>query len=324
MSISTIVKKHIASDMEQFDTFFREEIKSQAYLLNLIAKYILKTKGKQLRPMLVFLSAKLNGEINQSTYSAAFMIELMHTATLVHDDVVDDSLQRRGWFSINALWKNKIAVLVGDFFLAKGLLHAVKHKEFDLLEIVSDAVKEMSEGELLQIEKSRLLDITEEVYFEIIKKKTATLLSAAMMAGAKSVKADDASLLRMKEIGNFIGLAFQIKDDIFDYEQSNIIGKPYGNDIKEQKLTLPLIYALNHSSNSEKKWIMSIIKKHNTNAKKVKELVDYVKAKGGIQYAISRMNELKQQAIAKLSEYPESDIRSSFEALLHYITDREK
>lgn len=319
-----LVKKTVKSELDHFEVFFKSEIKSQAYLLDVITKYILRTKGKQMRPMLVFLSAKLNGSVCQSTFSGAFLVELMHTATLVHDDVVDDSLTRRSFFSINALWKNKVAVLVGDYFLAKGLLHAVKNKEFVLLEIVSDAVREMSEGELLQIEKARMLDITEDVYFEIIRKKTATLIAAAMLVGANSVTDDKIKLETMRNIGNLIGLAFQIKDDIFDYEHSSIIGKPAGNDIKEQKLTLPLIYVLKHADDDKKKWIMSVVRKHNTNAKKVKELVDYVKIHGGIDYAVSKMNDLRDQAIGLLDIYPDSTVKNAMTELILYVTEREK
>ena len=320
----SIVKKIIKPELDHFDSFFRNEIKSQAYLLDIITKYILRTKGKQMRPMLVFLSAKLNGDVCQSTFSGAFLIELMHTATLVHDDVVDDSLMRRRFFSINALWKNKVAVLIGDYFLAKGLLHAVKHKEFKLLEIVSDAVREMSEGELLQIEKARLLDITEEIYYEIIRKKTATLISAAMLVGASSVTEDKKKQDAMKQIGELIGLAFQIKDDIFDYEHSGLVGKPAGNDIKEQKLTLPIIHVLKKAPADEKKWILSIVKKHNTNAKKVKELVDYVKNKGGVDYAILKMNELRDKAIEHLSIYHDSKVKDAMKELILYVTERDK
>ena len=277
-----------------------------------------------MRPMLVFLSAKLNGEVCQSTYSAAFMVELMHTATLVHDDVVDDSLTRRSFFSINALWKNKVAVLVGDFFLAKGLLHAIRNKEYTLLDIVSDAVKDMSEGELLQIEKSRMLDITEEVYIEIITKKTATLIAASMVAGAASVTTDRDKLDKMKRVGVLIGQAFQIKDDIFDYEKTSFTGKPSGNDIKEQKLTLPLIYVLRNCNSKEKDWIISTVKKHSTNIHKVTEIVEFVKARGGIDYSVKRMNELRNEALELLAEYPDTEVKEAFIELIHYITERDK
>jgi octaprenyl-diphosphate synthase len=318
------IRKSISSELQEFETFFKFEIKSQAYLLDTITKYILKTKGKQMRPMLVFLSAKLHGGVTKSTYSAAFLVELMHTATLIHDDVVDDSLTRRGLFSVNALWKNKIAVLVGDFFLSKGLLHAVREKEFALLEIVSDAVKEMSEGELIQMQKARMLNITEEVYYEIIEKKTASLMAAAMQAGARSVTENIDDLAKIKEMGILLGLAFQIKDDIFDYEQVNLIGKPTGNDIKERKITLPLLYVLKHASIKEKEWIFSIIKKHNTDSQKVKSLIAFVREKGGIDYSINKMNELKEKAITLLHSYPQSESRDAFEGLIHYITDRKK
>lgn len=316
------IKKSISFELKEFDTFFKTEIKSQAYLLDTITKYVLKSKGKQMRPMLVFLSAKLFGDITKSTYSAAFMVELMHTATLIHDDVVDDSTTRRGLFSVNALWKNKIAVLVGDFFLAKGLLHSVKYKEFALLEIVSDAVKEMSEGELIQIEKARLLNITEEIYFQIIEKKTASLIAAAMLAGARSVTEKEIDLENIKKLGILLGIAFQIKDDIFDYEQVNFIGKPTGNDIKERKITLPLLFVLKNASSKEKDWIWSIIKKHNNDSSKVAQLIAFVKEKGGIDYANQRMNDLKNEALSLLHSYPQSANRDAFEGLIHYVTER--
>jgi len=318
------IKKSISNELNEFETFFKTEIKSQAYLLNTITKYILKTKGKQMRPMLVFLSAKLHGNISKSTYSAAFLVELMHTATLIHDDVVDDSMTRRGLFSVNALWKNKIAVLVGDFFLSKGLLHAINNKEFKLLEIVSDAVKEMSEGELIQMEKARMLNITEEIYFEVIEKKTASLIAAAMLAGASSVSENNTDLEKIKKIGILIGLAFQIKDDIFDYEQVNLIGKPTGNDIKERKITLPLLYVISKANKEDKKWIYSTLKKYNNDTMKVKALIDFVKTNGGIEYSINKMNNLKTEALNLLKTYPESDAREAFEGLIHYITERNK
>jgi len=318
------IKKSISKELQEFETFFKTEIKSQAYLLDTITKYILKTKGKQMRPMLVFLSAKLHGNISKSTYSAAFLIELMHTATLIHDDVVDDSLTRRGLFSVNALWKNKIAVLVGDFFLSKGLLHAVKEKEFTLLEIVSDAVREMSEGELIQMEKARMLNINEETYFDIIEKKTASLIAAAMLAGTRSVTDNEEHLAKIKRIGILLGLAFQIKDDIFDYEQVSIIGKPTGNDIKERKITLPLIYVIRNASSDDKKWILNIIKKHNTESAKVKSLIEFVRKNGGIDYSINKMNELRDEALGLLASYPQTEARDAFEGLINYITERKK
>jgi len=318
------IKKSISKELQEFETFFKTEIKSQAYLLDTITKYILKTKGKQMRPMLVFLSAKLHGNISKSTYSAAFLIELMHTATLIHDDVVDDSLTRRGLFSVNALWKNKIAVLVGDFFLSKGLLHAVKEKEFTLLEIVSDAVREMSEGELIQMEKARMLNINEETYFDIIEKKTASLIAAAMLAGTRSVTDNEEHLTKIKRMGILLGLAFQIKDDIFDYEQVSIIGKPTGNDIKERKITLPLIYVIRNASSEDKKWILNIIKKHNTESAKVKSLIEFVRKNGGIDYSINKMNELRDEALGLLASYPQTEARDAFEGLINYITERKK
>jgi octaprenyl-diphosphate synthase len=275
-----------------------------------------------MRPAFVFLSAKLHGETNRSSHTAAAMIELLHTATLIHDDVVDEAYERRGFFSINALWKNKIAVLTGDFLLAKGLLLAVEEKEFDLLKIVSDSVQEMSEGELLQIEKSRKLNITEEVYFEIIRKKTATLISSCCGAGAKSAGADDKTVERMMLFGKYVGIAFQIKDDIFDYQSKNLIGKPTGNDIKEKKLTLPLIHVLNNVSSSDKKKYLRIINRHNNNSKKVKEVIDFVTKNGGIDYSHTKMIEYKQKALDILSEFPDSKAKQSLSELVEYTTER--
>ncbi|MBK8805537.1 MAG: polyprenyl synthetase family protein [Bacteroidales bacterium] len=325
MSDINKIKKPIVDELESFNSFFSSEIKSSARLLNIITKFLLKQKGKQLRPILVFLSAKLCGEVNKSTHSAALLIELMHTATLIHDDVVDVAYKRRGLFSINALWKNKVAVLIGDYFLAKGLLHAVKHKEYSILEIVSDAVKEMSEGELLQIEKARFLDINKEIYFEIIKKKTATLIAAALSAGARSVNADPTDIAKLKELGMYIGIAFQIKDDILDYEgNSGIMGKSAGNDIKEQKITLPLIHLLETSSFKDKKQIKYIIRKQNNNPDKVKWLVNEVISKGGIESAHKTMMEFKDKASKILSEFPKNEAHQSLSLVLDYITQRNK
>lgn len=269
--------------MELFETKFREAMSSKVALLNRITYYIVNRKGKQMRPMFVFLTAKMlsNGEVNERTYRGASVIELIHTATLVHDDVVDDSNKRRGFFSINALWKNKIAVLVGDYLLSKGLLLSIDHGDFDLLKIISVAVREMSEGELLQIEKARRLDITEEVYYDIIRQKTATLIAACCSLGACSVKPDSNDVEVFREFGELCGMAFQIKDDLFDYGEEKI-GKPTGIDIKEQKMTLPLIYALNNCSKSEKKWLINSVKNHNKDKKRVKEVIAFVKKKWGI------------------------------------------
>ena len=282
-------------------------------------------KGKQMRPMFVFLVAKMvsRGEISERTYRGASVIELIHTATLVHDDVVDESNRRRGFFSINALWKNKIAVLVGDYLLSKGLLLSIDNNDFDLLKIISVAVREMSEGELLQIEKARKLDITERVYYDIIRQKTATLIAACCSLGAASVKPDSEDIERMREFGELIGMAFQIKDDLFDYSDDKI-GKPTGIDIKEQKMTLPLIYALNQATKEEKRWLINSIKNHNKDQKRVKEVIAFVKKKGGLQYAIDKMKEFQKMALGKLDYYPESEYRNSLELMVNYVIDRKK
>lgn len=324
MSAQKKIKATIADEMKIFEKHFRSSVKSNVSLLNLITRYIIKRKGKQMRPMLVFLSAKLNGGITESTHNAAALIELLHTATLVHDDVVDEAYERRGFFSVNALWKNKISVLIGDYLLSRGLLLSVKHKEYDLLEIVSEAVKEMSEGELLQIEKSRKLDITEDVYFDIIQKKTAALISACTASGAKSAGADNDKVARMNEFGLNLGIAFQIKDDIFDYDKNNNIGKPSGNDIKEKKMTLPLIYALNNASGNEKKHIIKIIRKNSDNSKKVEEVIKFVKSKGGLEYAGKMMIEYKNKAREILETFPICDARNSLLELLEYTITRNK
>ncbi len=324
MSATDIIKAPISDEMKKFEPYFQSFMKSKTPLLDIITRYILKTKGKQMRPMLVFLSAKLTGVITESTYNAASFIELMHTATLIHDDVVDESHQRRGFFSINALWKNKIAVLIGDYFLAKGLLLAVEHNEFDLLRIVSEAVREMSEGELLQIEKARKLDITQDVYFQIITKKTATLIAACTASGAKSSGASDEVVEKMKQFGKYLGIAFQIKDDLFDYQPSGIIGKPTGNDIKEKKMTLPLIYVLNNASDKDRRHIMKLISKNNKNTKNVSEIVDFVKANGGLEYTRKKMEEYHSKAFEIVSQFSESDARTSMIEMVNYAINRKK
>ena len=300
-----------STEMELFEQKFSGSMSSKVALLNRITHYIVNRKGKQMRPMFVFLVAKLvsGGVTNDRSFSGASVIELIHTATLVHDDVVDDSNQRRGFFSINALWKNKIAVLVGDYLLSKGLLLSIDYEDFDLLKIISVAVREMSEGELLQIEKARNLDITEEVYYEIIRQKTATLIAACCALGACSVMPQSDHVEKMRMFGELIGMAFQIKDDLFDYGDT-AIGKPTGIDIKEQKMTLPLIYTLNTCSKDKKKWLINSVKNHNTNKKRVKEVIDFVKENGGLEYAISVMHDFKKKALAILSEYPDSDYRA--------------
>lgn len=318
------VKALIEPEMKEFEKFFKETVKTKVPLLDIIMNYIIRSKGKQMRPMFVFLTAKLFGNINQSTYTAATLIELMHTATLVHDDVVDDADKRRGFFSINALWKSKIAVLTGDYLLSKGLLIAIKNKEFELLEIVSEAVKEMAEGELIQIEKSRKLDITEETYFDIIYKKTATLIASCMAAGAKSANASDEDALKLKEFGKYAGIAFQIKDDLFDYQKTNLTGKPSGNDIQEKKMTLPLIYALNNTSRFEKNRILKIIQKHNTNKQKVAEVIEFVKENGGIKYTEQKMHEYKNKATEILLKFPSSASKDALIYMLEYVIKRKK
>ncbi|MEO6819472.1 MAG: polyprenyl synthetase family protein [Ginsengibacter sp.] len=314
-------KDLIAEELKIFEKKFAESVKSQTPLLDRIMKYIIKRKGKQLRPMFVFLSAKLHGPINESTYRAAALVELLHTATLVHDDVVDESLERRGFFSINALWKNKIAVLVGDYLLSKGLLVSTESGEFRHLQILSNAVKQMSEGELLQMEKARGLNLKEDVYFEIIKGKTASLLSSACGVGAWSTTNDEKILQRMQLFGEKTGIAFQIKDDLFDYGNADI-GKPTGNDLKEKKLTLPLIYTLNNIDAAERRKIIYIIKNQNKDPEKIKYVISKVVEYGGIQYATEKMNEYRDEALNILFEFPESDVRKGLEELVRYTTDR--
>ena len=311
--------------MELFEQKFSESMISRVALLNKITHYIVNRKGKQMRPMFVFLVAKMvsKGTVNERTYRGASVIELIHTATLVHDDVVDDSDRRRGFFSINALWKNKIAVLVGDYLLSKGLLLSIDNGDFDLLKIISVAVREMSEGELLQIEKARKLDITEDVYYEIIRQKTATLIAACCSLGACSVNGTEVEVEKMRKFGELIGMAFQIKDDLFDYGTAKI-GKPTGIDIKEQKMTLPLIYALNNSSPKEKAWVINSIKKHNKNSKRVKEVISFVKDKGGLEYAVNKMIAYQSEALILLNEYPESPYKSSLITMVDYVIERKK
>jgi octaprenyl-diphosphate synthase len=314
-------KNLIAEELRTFEKKFEAAVKSQTPLLDRIMKYIIKRKGKQLRPMFVFLSAKLHGPVNESTYRAAALVELLHTATLVHDDVVDESLERRGFFSINALWKNKIAVLVGDYLLSKGLLLATGAGDFKHLHILSEAVKQMSEGELLQMEKSRKLNLKEEIYFEIIKSKTASLLSSACSVGAWSTSKDEAIAEKMRLFGEKVGIAFQIKDDLFDYGNEDI-GKPTGNDIKEKKLTLPLIYALNTVERSTRNEMIYIIKNKNKGRKRIRFVLDNVISSGGITYAAKKMMEYRDEALSILYEFPESEIRNGLEELVRYTTDR--
>ncbi len=318
------IKAPIAEDFKAFRKIFRETVRSKVPLLDLIMRYILKTKGKQMRPMFVMYSAGILGNINEATYRAATMIELMHTATLVHDDVVDDSFQRRGRFSINYLWKNKIAVLAGDFLLSRGMLLALENKDYHLLEIISKAVKDMSEGELLQLEKARKLDISEEVYYEIIRKKTASLLASSMATGAASVTDDEEQVKKMHSIGENAGMAFQIKDDLFDLQAGNDSGKPTGVDIKEKKMTLPLIYLLQQSSRSEKRKIINIVKNDNENPEKVNWLIQQIKQSGGFDYSIKKMQEFNNRAIEILDSLPDNIYRQNMKKLINYNIERKK
>lgn len=325
MKIVEQIKQPISFEMELFEQKFLISMSSKVALLNRITHYIVKRKGKQMRPMFVFLVSKMvaNGEVSDRTYRGASVIELIHTATLVHDDVVDDSNRRRGFFSINALWKNKIAVLIGDFLLSKGLLLSIDNGDFDLLKIISIAVREMSEGELLQIEKARKLDITEEVYYEIIRQKTATLIAACCSLGAASIKPESKDVETMRKFGELIGMAFQIKDDLFDYGQEQI-GKPTGIDIKEQKMTLPLIHVLNNCTSKDKKWLINSIKNHNKDKKRVKEVIGFVKDNGGLEYAITKMKAFQAEALQILQNYPESEYKNSLELMVNYVIERKK
>ncbi len=324
MSGTDIIKTPIKEEMKKFEPYFRSQLKTKIPLLDIITNYVLRRKGKQMRPMLVFLAAKLNGTISDATYVSATLIELLHTATLIHDDVVDETYQRRGFFSINALWKSKIAVLVGDFFLSKGLITALETDQIGVLKVVSNAVKEMSEGELLQIEKSRKLDITEEVYYDIIRKKTATLIAACTRAGALSVEADDEKMEAMKAFGENLGIAFQIRDDLFDYEKNGMIGKPTGNDIKEKKLTLPLIHSLHNVDKKEQRRILSLIRRHHKNEKKVDEIIAFVKTNGGIEYTHQRMLEYSEKALDALAIYEESETKEALKTLVEFTIKRKK
>lgn len=317
------IQAPVADQMADFEKKFRQSMKSNVTLLDKIMTYIVKRKGKQMRPLFVFLTAGTTGEITEATYRGASLIELLHTATLVHDDVVDDSAYRRGFFSINALWKNKIAVLVGDFLLSRGMLLSIDNEDFDLLKLVSEAIREMSEGELLQMEKAKKLDITEEVYYDIIRQKTASLIKACCGVGAASVNADPVTIQTMGEFGEKVGMAFQIKDDLFDYGTQEI-GKPLGIDIREKKMTLPLIHALNQVSKSERKDIIRTIKKHSENTKKVNEVIDFVKEKKGLDYATSVMNTYHMDSIAMLKTFPDSPHRRSLEGLVQYTIERNK
>ncbi|MDX1476482.1 MAG: polyprenyl synthetase family protein [Saprospiraceae bacterium] len=317
------IKSPISKELEAFESHFKKAMKSQVALLDKIMYYIIRRKGKRVRPMFVFLSARMCGEIGPSTYTAASLIELLHTATLVHDDVVDDAHKRRGMFSINALWKNKIAVLVGDYLLSRGLLLAIDNNEFELLRIVSRAVKEMSEGELMQIEKARRLDITEEVYFEIIRQKTASLIASACAAGAASTTSDPALVEHMRKMGETIGLAFQIKDDLMDYGTDDI-GKPRAIDIKEKKLTLPIIHTLRNAPGPARRRILNTIRNHNTDHKKVGEVIRIVRETGGLDYTRTRMQELRDQALEMAGALPETQASQAMRELIAFVIDRKQ
>jgi octaprenyl-diphosphate synthase len=324
MSTINKIKSPIEQELKDFEPYFKKSLQSDIPLLSTILNFIYRSKGKQLRPIFVFLSAKLHGETNEFSQLAACSVELLHTATLVHDDVVDESYERRGTFSVNALWRNKLAVLVGDYILAKGLQLQLEHQKYNFLHLISRAVQDMAEGEILQMKKSRKLDINDEVYFEIIRKKTASLIATSMAIGAASVTGNDEIVEKMYRIGQDVGIAFQIKDDIFDYQAKGIIGKPTGNDIKEKKITLPLLYVLNNSESAERKRILSLIKHKNKNSSVVKELIQMVMEKGGLEYAEQKMNEFKEKAINGLKEFDDCEARRSLIELMDYITTRKQ
>ncbi|MES2373501.1 MAG: polyprenyl synthetase family protein [Bacteroidota bacterium] len=316
-----LAKKVLAEELNMFETHFKEAVKSRIRTLDKIMQYIVRRKGKQMRPMFVLLSAKLGGKVNEGSYRAASLVELVHTATLVHDDVVDDSMERRGFFSINALWKNKIAILVGDYLLSKGLLLSLTNKDHQILEILTEAFKLMSEGELLQYEKSRKLNLNEEVYYDIIKGKTASLLASACAAGASTTFDDPQKVEQLKLFGEKVGMAFQVKDDLFDYGTQDV-GKPTGNDIKEKKLTLPLIYTLNNCPPDIRRKLIYIVKNENTQKDKVQFVIDSVQQYGGIRYATEKMIAFRDEALHILYQFPDSDVRKALEELVRYTTDR--
>jgi len=318
------IRKPVRLEMEEFDNRFKSAVSSNVPLVNIVTRYVLRRKGKQMRPLFVFLSSKLTGKVTESTYTAASLIELMHTATLVHDDVVDESNERRGVFSINAIWKSKIAVLLGDYLLARGLLLAVEKKDYNLLEIISNASKEMSEGELVQLQKSRSLNIDIETYYEIIRKKTASLIAACTACGASAAEAGQSVVDRVYEMGIKIGMAFQIKDDLFDYQSHGLIGKPTGNDIKEKKFTLPLIYALNNADPGKRRAMIRKIKNGNRSQQVVNEVIHFVKEMGGITFAIEKMQEFKSGAMEILYTFPDSPARDSLRDLVEFTVSRDK
>jgi octaprenyl-diphosphate synthase len=324
MSALTGIKKPVEIEMDEFEVYFSRTMRSDIPLLNIILNYVLRRKGKQMRPLLVFLTARLNGEIVESTYIAATCIELLHTASLVHDDVVDDAHERRGSLSINALWNSKIAVLLGDYLLSTGMHICVEKSRYDMLEIISEAVKSMAEGELLQLQKARKLNIKEEDYYKIIISKTAALLSACTACGARSVTEDPETIQLMKDFGENIGIAFQIRDDILDYEGTGLTGKTVGNDIKEKKITLPLIHALEQSANSKKRHIINIVKNRKKTRAEIGEVISFVMDYGGLEYAELKMNQYRDKALAILDSYPESEVKESLREFVYYTTSRKK
>jgi octaprenyl-diphosphate synthase len=324
MSALTGIKKPVETEMAEFEAYFSRTMRSDIPLLNIILNYILRRKGKQMRPLLVFLTAKLNGVIVESTYIAATCIELLHTASLVHDDVVDDAQERRGSLSINALWNSKIAVLLGDYLLSTGMHICVEKSRYDMLEIISEAVKSMSEGELLQLQKARKLNIKEEDYYKIIISKTAALLAACTACGARSVSEETETIQLMKDFGENIGIAFQIRDDILDYEGTGLTGKTVGNDIKEKKITLPLIHALEQSANSKKRHILNIVKNKKKTRAEIGEVISFVMDYGGLNYAELKMNQYRDKALAILDSYPDSEVKESLKEFVYYTTSRKK
>jgi octaprenyl-diphosphate synthase len=322
MSVLDTIKEPVKEELKEFERTFQHSLKSNIPLLNIVINFIIRRKGKQIRPILVFLSAKLTGNVMPSTYIAASLIEIMHTASLIHDDVVDDSYERRNYFSVNALWKSKMAVLIGDYLLAQGLLISITNSEYDILRIVSDAVREMSEGELQQMQESRKLAITEEKYFEIIRKKTATLISSCAASGAKSVQAPESVVQQMAKFGEYIGIAFQIKDDLLDYQEVNLSGKPSGNDIKEKKITLPLIFALQNGNGLERRKILSLVNKRNSNSETLHEVISFIHSKGGFDYSIQKMNEYREKSLAILDSFPDSPSKNSLREFAYFTTNR--
>jgi octaprenyl-diphosphate synthase len=322
MSILNDIRKPVDREMAEFESYFNRNMKSEIPLLKIILNYIFRRKGKQMRPLLVFLTARLNGEIAEPTYIAATCIELLHTASLVHDDVVDDARERRGVLSINALWNSKIAVLLGDYLLSTGMRICIEKSRYDMLEIISEAVKSMAEGELLQLQKSRKLNIKEEDYYKIIISKTAALIAACTATGARSVTEDPDTIQLMKDFGENIGIAFQIRDDILDYEANGLTGKTIGNDIKERKITLPLINSLELASSLQKRHILSIVRSRKKTKSEINEVIEFVRASGGLEYAELKMNQFRDKALAILDSYPDSDVKDSLKGFVYFTTSR--